>query len=320
MQHRTTTANHLFRGVFIQARHTSGPAALVALTAVAFLLSNSARADVLSVRIADGNDDAEEHINEGNSIDIGSSDLEIGAEGGGNDAQLIGMRFLDIDIPRGARINSANIQFTVDETDNEVQTSPIEIFGELGDALRFSGTGRDISNRKRTGGSVEWADIPPWDTVGEAGPDQQTPDIGTIIQAIVNQITWEPNNALVIMMSGQEQFERTAESFNGTPEAAALLTIDFDPNSFFTFGDYNDDGTVDLADYDILKANFSTGTTFAEGDGTLDGKVDLDDFVDFVQAFNAGAGNAAAVPEPSSWLLAGCGVALLWLQRRRQRG
>ena len=109
-----------------------------------------AHADTLSVRVADGNDDAEEHLNEGNGIDLGSSDLEIGAEGGGSDAQLIGLRFLDIDIPRGATINSAHIQFTVDETDNETQTGPIQIFGELGDSLAFTSATGDISSRTRT--------------------------------------------------------------------------------------------------------------------------------------------------------------------------
>ena len=107
----------------------------VALTAA------GAHADMLSVRIANGNDDSEEHLNEGNSIDIGSSDLEIGAEDGEGDAQLIGLRFLNIGIPRNATINSANIQFTVDETDDEVQTIPIQIFGGAGGsfAIRHAG-------------------------------------------------------------------------------------------------------------------------------------------------------------------------------------
>ncbi len=318
MQLRTTIPYLLLRTAIHGARSAVSRGALVAIAGCAIFIAAPAKADVISVRIADGNDDAEEHLNENNNIDLGSSDLEIGAEGGGSDAQLIGVRFLDIDIPRGAIINSANIQFTVDETDDEVQEEPIRIFGELGEALRFSGNGGDISSRTRTGLSIDWADIPPWDTVGDAGPDQQTPDIGILVQAIVNQSTWEPNNAMVLMMLGHENFERTAESFNGTPEAAALLTIDFDPNSFFAFGDYNDDGAVDLADYEILKANFNTGTTFAEGDGTLDGKVDLRDFVEFLREFNAGGGNAAAVPEPSTVLLLGAGIALLMASTKRR--
>ena len=93
------------------------------------------------------------------------------------------------------------------------------------------------------------------------------------------------------MMTGSEQFERTAESFNGTADAAALLTIDFDPNKTFLTGDFNDDGTIDLADFQVLLNNFNTGTTFAEGDATFDGAVDLRDFNSFRESFNAVGGD-----------------------------
>ena len=272
------------------------------------------------VRIADGNDDAEEHLAEDNSIDLGSSDLEIGAEGGGEDAQLIGLRFLDIAIPGGATINSANIQFTVDETDNEVQTLPIEIFGELGEALTFTSSAGDISSRTRTGPSVNWENIPEWSTAGEAGPGQQTPDIAPVIQAIVNQPTWTASDALVIMLGGRAFFERTAESFNGDASAAALLTIDFDPLSVLTFGDFNADGTVDSVDAQILADNFRTGTSFEQGDNNFDGRVDLRDFLEFRELFNVQGAAAAAVPEPGSLaLLSVAGGALVLAARRRRR-
>ena len=48
------------------------------------LFAGRAHADVLEVRIASGTDDAEE--NPGGAIDLTSSDLEIGAQGGGGDA------------------------------------------------------------------------------------------------------------------------------------------------------------------------------------------------------------------------------------------
>jgi hypothetical protein len=272
-------------------------------------------ADTLSVSVASGNDDAEEN-NAGN-IDLTSSDLEIGAQGGGADAQLIGMRFIDIDIPRGALINSASIQFTVDEVDDEVQSMPIQIFGELGASLAFTSSVGDISSRTRTGTFVNWEDIPPWLTVGDAGPDQQTPDITPVIQTIINQSTWAPNNALVIMLSPLNNFERTAESFNGDANAAPLLTIDFDPSTTILLGDFNFDGAIDSADFQILVENFQTGTTFEEGDFTFDGGVDLYDFAGFRNAFEAASVGGAAVPEPSGMmLLALAGFACTCRQRR----
>jgi hypothetical protein len=290
---------------------------LLAVTVFLSLPNSGAYADTLEVQVASGNDDAEEN-NAGN-IDLGSSDLEIGAQGGGGDAQLIGMRFADIDIPRGALINSANIQFTVDEEDDEVQSLPIQIFGELGASLPFTGSVGDISSRTRTGTFVNWENIPPWLTVGEAGPDQQTPDFAPVIQTIVNQTTWEPNNALVIMLSPLENFERTAESFDGDATAAPLLTIDFDPSSTILLGDFNFDGAIDSGDFQILVENFQTGTTFEQGDFTFDGVVDLYDFAGFRQAFEAASVGGAAVPEPSTMLLTViAGIAWTFRHRRRR--
>lgn len=292
---------------------------LIAVAIFASVSVHSASADTISVRVADGADDSEE--NPGGSIDLGSSDLEIGAQGGATDAQLIGLRFRDIDIPRGARISSANIQFTVDETDDEVQTMPIQIFGEIGGAAVFTGSARDISSRERTGVSIDWQDIPAWEAAGDAGVDQQTPDISPVIQTIVVQESWEPNDALVILLSPLAGFERTAESFNGDAAAAALLTIEFDPSDLILFGDFNDDGTIDSADYLVLQSNFHMPVDFGmDGDMDFNGQVNLTDFLQFRQAFHGGGVAAASVPEPVSGLLACMAfISLCHVTRRRRR-
>ncbi|GAG40004.1 unnamed protein product, partial [marine sediment metagenome] len=81
------------------------------------------------VLVAQGNDDAEEHLNEGpGNMDLGSSDLELGSEGGGADNQLIGIRFQDLPLPAGSTIESASIQFTTKEPDDEATS--LVIFGE----------------------------------------------------------------------------------------------------------------------------------------------------------------------------------------------
>jgi len=70
-------------------------------------------------------------------------------------------------------------------------------------------------------------------------------------------------------------------------------------------GDFNSDGVVDLADFTILVENFhTTGATFAQGDNNFSGTVDLADFLAFRKLFVANNPAAAAVPEPSAWLLA----------------
>lgn len=200
-----------------------------ALAGLMVLMSVQAMADTIEIRVSDGNDDSEEHLTEGNSIDITSSDLELGAEGGGSDTQEIGIRFQGLDIAPLSTINSAHVQFTVDETDNE-PTSVI-ISGELSpNAAMFSTTTGDITARTKTSASVAWNDIPNWSVEGEAGPDQRTPDLSAVIQEIIDQPGWAAGNALALIISPTgPNSERTAESYNGDAAAAALLQIDFTP-------------------------------------------------------------------------------------------
>ena len=82
-------------------------------------------------------------------------------------------------------------------------------------------------------------------------------------------------------------------------------------------GDFNSDGSVDAADYQILANNFNTSGTFEEGDLNLDTKIDIQDFVEFRAVFSSPA--AAAVPEPSSLLLLLLGPCCVFAWRRRKR-
>ena len=85
-------------------------------------------------------------------------------------------------------------------------------------------------------------------------------------------------------------------------------------------GDFNADGTVDLADFLVLAGNFGTGTRFDEGDNNFDGRVDLRDFFEFREIFNAPAGaQAAAVPEPSALTMIATLMLLVSAARRRRR-
>jgi hypothetical protein len=86
-------------------------------------------------------------------------------------------------------------------------------------------------------------------------------------------------------------------------------------------GDFNEDGSVDFADFTILSTNFNTEVDgLAQGDIDFNKRVNLADFLKFREAFaafNAG-GEAASVPEPAGFALLGIGTAF-WALRRRRR-
>ena len=181
----------------------------------------------VEVRVVNGLDDSEEHLTEANAIDITSSDLELGAEGGAEDIQLIGVRFRDIAIPSGATITKASIQFTVDEADDEATS--IRIYGELSpESAVFTTVAEDLTSRPKTSASVDWNDIPVWDaaSIGSAGPDQQTPDLAAIVQEIITQSGWN-GSSMAFLIEPNPGGERTAESFNGDANAAPLLKIEY---------------------------------------------------------------------------------------------
>ena len=179
----------------------------------------------VDIRVSHNDDDSEERVATG-ALDWGSSDLELGEESG--NPQLVGLRFLTVSIPQGATITNAFIEFTTDETDSEATSLVIK--GEAQDnAARFVNAAFDISSRTLTSVSVSWNDIPAWGFVGETGVKQQTPDIKTIVQEIVDRPGWA-GNAMVFLITGTGK--RVAESHDGNlPDKAALLHVEYTTES-----------------------------------------------------------------------------------------
>ncbi len=68
-------------------------------------------------------------------------------------------------------------------------------------------------------------------------------------------------------------------------------------------GDFNADGAVDTADFQILADHFNSEGEFSDGDVNFSGVVDLADFLEFRGLFDSQAPQAATVPEPASGLV-----------------
>jgi VCBS repeat-containing protein len=240
---------------------------------------------VLEIRVGSNSDDAEESLADG-SISLGSSDLELIQE---PDQQIVGIRFVGVDVPQGATIVEAWVQFQVDETTSITTTLTIQ--GEaVDDAATFSSTDLDISSRPRTAveQAVSWSP-PSWLTVGEAGPDQKTPDIAPVIQEIVSRSGWSSGNSLVVIITGSG--ERTAESYDGDPVGAPLLHVEYVESSLpvahddaastpegvavaidVAANDTDPDGNLDPATTNTTCATCtgpSNGTLDNNGDGTF---------------------------------------------------
>ncbi|MCH9698895.1 MAG: integrin alpha [Gammaproteobacteria bacterium] len=202
-------------GKRVAVSHNKNPAGAPSLH-VEYTLANGSVADI---RVANNLDDAEE--NEDGSIQRNSSDLELGFNK--TKQQTVGMRFNSVNIPQGSTITAAYIQFQADETDSV--TTNLLIEGEATDhAQAYASFIGNISSRNRTQAAIAWTP-PPWTSIGEAGPNQQTPDIASIIQEVIDRPGWLSGNALGVVVTGNGQ--RTAESYDGMPSAAPLLHMEY---------------------------------------------------------------------------------------------
>lgn len=217
-----TTADFSSPGTYV-LRLTADDGELVASDEVTITVIGGMQ--VIEVSVAASSDDAEEGHTGG--VSLASSDLELVFDRGGN--QSVGMRFNELAIPRGSSIIYAYVQFAVDESNSVATTLSINA-EDVDDATTFEDIPGNISARPVTAAPVSWSP-PAWTTVGEAGLDQQTPNIASILQNIVDKPTWLSGNSIAIIITGSG--ERTAESYDAVKDKgkaiAPLLHVEFNP-------------------------------------------------------------------------------------------
>ena len=173
----------------------------------------------ITVPVSLDSDDAEETA--AGVVDTQSSDLELVLDNSTTGNQTVGIRFAGLQIPPGATIVDAYVQFEVDESTSAATT--LTIRGQLAaDAATFSATNLNISSRPRTSAFVSWSP-PGWPTLQVAGPDQRTPNLAAVLQEIVGQGGWSQGHAIALIITGTGK--RTAEAVDGT--AAPILHVEF---------------------------------------------------------------------------------------------
>lgn len=179
----------------------------------------------LTKRVNSSSDDAEENITSNQFWDT-STDLELTYDSNPGGDQIVGIRFTGIDIPRGAEIVHAHIQFTTDEI--STSSTQLNISAHAADNSPTFSTSNLMSTRELISQNIEW--VPePWNIEGESSTAQQSPDLSSLIQLVVNRSGWEPGNALSVIINGQGT--RVAESVDGDAQAAPLLVVQYRSSS-----------------------------------------------------------------------------------------
>jgi hypothetical protein len=121
---------------------------------------------------------------------------------------------------------------------------------------------------------------------------------------------WNMTLSLMALMQYLDGPERASRFFADLPEVDAAL------DTVFIAGDYNGNGAVDAADYNLWKANFGSRTALAS-DGNNNGIIDAGDYTVWRDHLAGGAGGqSAAVPEPTGAALV-CQAVLIGLLKWR---
>ena len=181
------------------------------------------------VRVAAGNDDAEQEGADGSNpggMYLTSSDLELvmDIESPTSGSQQVGMRFTGVNVPAGAVITNAYIRFRATEADSpntNDNTADLTIRGQAADnPTTFTSTANDISGRPTTSAAVAWKPSA-WAT----GTNYDTPDITSVVQEVVNRSGWAANQSMAFIITGSGS--RSANSYDGSTSTAPLLHIEW---------------------------------------------------------------------------------------------
>ncbi len=169
---------------------------------------------VISVRapIATAEDDTEERVADGRPAANGFN-LSIGDEESGN-PQYVGLRFRDLNIPQGATITSAHLEFEAQRSNSGAST--ITVVGEDVDhAAEFTSGWNDLGRRDVTDSSMSHV-APNWN----ANETYAMPDMADVIQEITDRPGWCGGNALGLRLEATGS--RSMKSFEHNVRDADL--------------------------------------------------------------------------------------------------
>lgn len=153
------------------------------------------------VTFAASSDDAEQ---ENDAIDaLFDDDIDAGWEGAPEDFNILscGLRFRDICIPKGVRIDSAFIVVYSHEAKTAEDVAELTIYGnDVDDAETFTEDAL-ITDRTYTQERVEWTVAEEWGLWTE----ERTPDLSNIVQEIIDRDGWNFGNSLAFIIEGENQ-------------------------------------------------------------------------------------------------------------------
>lgn len=177
----------------------------------------------ISAQITDLRNDGIQNISTGVvKLDGQSLDTDSAGDGSGQ-SQMIGLRFIDINVPTSARIVSATLKLT--SNDETLSDTDIGISIEQSDnANEFSSVNNDIGGRS-------WSSEQDWTSPAHvaAAEATYTNDLKSLIELVVNRSGWSQGNAMAFRLTPRQLDKyRSFASFDSSEAQSAQLIIYFE--------------------------------------------------------------------------------------------
>jgi hypothetical protein len=168
-----------------------------------------------SGQVSQSSDDAGEN---GNTNNVTTTDASLGDSNTGY--KYWGFRFQNVTIPQGATITAASVKIWA--ASGTTVNRSIDFNLAVNPSTFVNNSTSGISGLTLTGDSVTW------NASGlTAGAFNQSPDLTTAVQALVNQGSWASGNAMICVMTRLGSQTLVAEAYDGSSSEAAELSITY---------------------------------------------------------------------------------------------
>ncbi len=183
---------------------------------------------VVTYRIASPEDDVEENGKTGSIASYKNKLRLVSAPGKGN--QVIGLRFTSINIPAGAQISNAYLEFVAESENNRPGTLMISV-EDINNSPPFKSDKLNVSSREKIANPAVLWEPETW----EEGRKYRTENLADFIQELVNKADWqEENTAITFIIEGTGR--RVAKSYENPSEEAPALHIEYTNSNIGTQG------------------------------------------------------------------------------------
>jgi outer membrane protein assembly factor BamB len=188
----------------------------------------------------------------------------------GDSTQWEGWRFVNVQIPQGANIQSATLEF---RTPGHWTNKAWRIYAEdVDNSQTFTSSSNDISSRTRTTNSVSQSDN---SNIG-SGWWTLPGDYSSVIQEVIDRPGWSSGNALTLISRGNggEYGRMQIYTYNQGPSYGARLTISYGgsppPGSGITTTTQSTTTTTSMITTTTLSGSTTTSTIYSPPQGSTE--------------------------------------------------